>query len=232
MKEGLVQCGFAPCPAGYMADNPAWNQPLSVWRNLFTRWIQSPGPEALLRAAILFDFRGLAGTFSLADELRAHLNRTTRNQSVFFARLAATVTEHRPPLGLFGSITVEQKGEHKDQLNLKISALGPIIGIARLCALEAGIPQTGTLARLAALRADHPLLGTFGEELEQAFEFLSLLRIQHQLEQVRGGEPADNFIDPESLSTSEKKSLKDAFRLVSRVQDLIVEQYRTGLVGA
>ena len=28
MKDGLVRCGFAACPANYMADNPRWNQPL------------------------------------------------------------------------------------------------------------------------------------------------------------------------------------------------------------
>ena len=32
MKDGLALCGFAPCPANYMADNPRWNQPLAVWR--------------------------------------------------------------------------------------------------------------------------------------------------------------------------------------------------------
>ncbi len=232
MKAGLVRCGFAACPANYMADNPRWNQPLSAWRELFTRWITNPGPEALLHAAIFFDFRGLAGTLSLADELRAHLSRTMRNQSVFYARLAGTVTLHRPPLGFFGGFSVGTAGKHKDKLDLKISALGPIVNIARLCALEAGIPETGTLDRLAALRPNHPLLSRYGEELGHAFEFLSLLRIQHQYEQIQAGDPADNFIDPESLSTSEKKSLKDAFRLISRVQDLIIEQYRPGLVGA
>ena len=232
MKDGLVRCGFAACPANYMADNPRWNQPLSAWRELFTKWITNPGPEALLHAAILFDFRGLAGTLSLADDLRAHLTRTMRNQNVFFARLAGTVTLHRPPLGFFGAFSVGTKGKHKDKLDLKISALGPIVNIARLCALEAGIPETATLDRLAALRPNHPLLSRYGEELGHAFEFLSLLRIQHQFEQIQAGGPGDNFIDPELLSTYEKKSLKDAFRLISRVQDLIIEQYRTGLVGA
>ncbi len=232
MKESLGRCGFAPCPANYMADNPRWNQPAATWRELFSRWISSPGPEALLHATIFFDFRGLAGTTALADELRAHLARALRNQKVFFARLAGTVTQHRPALGFFGSITVDKQGAHRNKLNLKINALGPIIGIARLCALEAGIPETGTLDRLAALRATHPLIGRYGDELGHAFEFLSLLRIHHQFEQLRAGESPDNFIDPASLSTFEKKSLKDSFRLISRVQDLIVEEYRVGLVGA
>lgn len=232
MKAGLVRCGFAPCPANYMADNPLWNQPLSAWREMFTKWITNPSPEALLRAAIFFDFRGLAGTLPLADELRTHLNRTMRNQNVFYARLAGTVTLHRPPLGFFGGFSVGNEGTRKDKLDLKISALGPIVNIARLCALEAGIAETGTLDRLTVLRPNHPLLGRYGEELGHAFEFLSLQRIQHQFEQIRAGVPVDNLVDPESLSTSEKKSLKDAFRLISRVQDLIIEQYRPGLVRA
>ena len=186
MKDSLVRCGFAPCPAGYMADTPRWNQPLSAWRELFSRWIKSPGPEALLHATILFDFRGLAGTVGLAEELRAHLNRALRSQRVFFARLAGTVTQHRPPLSVFGHIAVDRDGEHKDQLNLKISALGPIVGIARLCALEAGSPRPGrsTGSRAAA---SHPLVSRYGEELGHAFEFLSLLRIHRQLEQLQAG---------------------------------------------
>jgi CBS domain-containing protein len=232
MRGSLERCGFAPCPAGYMADTPRWRQPLSAWRELFARWVASPGPEALLHAAILFDFRGLAGTLSLAGDLRAHLARTLRNQRVFFARLAGTVTMHRPPLGFFGTIEVRSQGEHKDKLDLKISALGPIIGIVRLCALELGIGETGTLDRIAALRETHPLLRRFGDELGNAFEFLSLLRIHHQFEQLQGGGAIDNFIDPERLSRYEKKALKDAFRLINRAQDLIVEEYRAGLVGA
>jgi CBS domain-containing protein len=232
MKEGLTRCGFAPCPANYMADNPRWNLPLAEWRELFSRWITAPSPEALLQAAILFDFRGLAGNLSLAAELRSCLNRSLRNRSVFFARLAGTVTLNRPPLGFFGSFTLDTKGRHKDKIDLKISALGPIVNIARLYALEAGIPETGTLDRLAALRPNHPLLTRYAEELGHAFEFLSLLRIQHQFEQIQAGAPGDNLIDPQSLSSHEKKALKDAFRLISRVQDLIIEQYRTGLVGA
>jgi CBS domain-containing protein len=232
MKDGLVRCGFAPCPANYMADNPRWNQPLSAWRELFSKWITGPVPEALLHASIFFDFRGLAGTLGLADELRAHLNRTMRNQKVFFARLAGAVTLHRPPLGFFGNFSVDSEGAHKDKINLKINGVGPIVDIARLCALELGIPETSTLERLAALRPTHPLISHYGDELSGAFEFLSLLRIHHQFEQLQAGVAVDNFVDPEALSRYEKKSLKDAFRLISRAQDLIVEEYRPGLVGS
>ena len=112
---------------------------------------------------------------------------------------------NRPPLGFFGAFSVEKSGEHKDKLDLKINALGPIVNIARLCALERGIPETGTLDRLAALRGAHPLLREHGEELGHAFEFLSLLRIQHQFEQLqRGG--ARQLHRPEPLSTSRSGS--------------------------
>lgn len=232
MKEALERCGFAPCPAGYMADTPRWRQPFSAWRELFAKWITAPGPEALLHAAIIFDFRGLAGDLSLAGDLRADLARALRNQRIFLARLAGAVTAHRPPLGIFGNIEVRTEGEHKNTINLKVSALGPIVGIARLCALERGIPETGTLDRIAVLRETHPLLRRFGDELASAFEFLSLLRIHRQFAQLQEGASVDNFVDPAQLSRYEKKALKDAFRLITRVQEMIVEEYRAGLVGS
>ena len=37
---------------------------------------------------------------------------------------------------------------------------------------------------------------------------------------------------PKNVAWLEKTFGKDAFRLISRVQDLIIEQYRLGLVGA
>ncbi|NTW68061.1 MAG: CBS domain-containing protein, partial [Nitrospirae bacterium] len=32
VRDGLVKCGFPLCPADFMASNPKWCQPLSVWK--------------------------------------------------------------------------------------------------------------------------------------------------------------------------------------------------------
>ena len=64
------------------------------------------------------------------------------------------------------------------------------------------------------------------DELVHAFEFIMLLRIQHQLEQLKEGKDINNFINPNTLSNLEKRIAKETFQLVSKIQDLIIERYK------
>jgi CBS domain-containing protein len=231
VRDSLVKCGFPLCPADYMASNPKWCQSLKTWKYYFSRWISSPTPESVLHSLIFFDFRPLSGNLKLADNLRIYLERMLKDQNVFLARMAAVITSNRPPLGFFKTFVVEKSGEHKDALNLKLSGVGPLIDIVRLFALETGIPETSTLERIKAMRAGHPIIMELGEEIEHAFEFISLLRIHHQLGMIERNLPPDNFINPDRISNLEKKSLKESFQLVLRVQDAIVELYKAGMVN-
>ena len=51
----------SPCAGGFMASNPRWCQPESVWRGYFESWMETPLPAQLLRASIFFDLRPVAG---------------------------------------------------------------------------------------------------------------------------------------------------------------------------
>jgi len=214
-----------------MAANPQWCQPISVWKRYFSNWINHPSPEALLRSLIFFDFRGLYGNLSLAGELREYLLRNLKDQNIFLAQIASVILQNRPPLGFFKSFLVEKGGEHKDELNIKIRGIGPLVDLVRLFALESGVPETSSLERLNALRETHPIVMEMGDEIEEAFEFITLLRIHHQLDQMERKEPLDNFINPSDLSNLEKKSLKESFQLILTLQDAITETYRAGMVG-
>ena len=231
VRDGLIKSGFPPCEANYMASNPQWCQPISIWKKYFLGWIQHPNPEALLRSVIFFDFRGLYGNLSLAGELREYLIRNLKDQNIFLARIASLILRNRPPLGFFKSFTVNKEGEHKDQLNLKLSGIGPLVDLIRLFALESGIHETSSMERLHAMKESHPIAIELGDEIEQAFEFINLLRIHHQLDQMERKVPLDNFINPTGLSNLEKKSLKESFQLILRIQDGIAEIYRAGMVG-
>jgi len=136
----------------------------------------------------------------------------------------------RPPLGFFKTFVVEKSGEHKDQLNLKFKCIAPLIDIVRLYSLERGIEATSTLERIAALKGLHPVMTDVGDELEQAFEFLTLLRIHHQYDQILAGMATDNFVNPYDLTNLERKTLKESCRLISRIQDMISKEYRPGTV--
>ena len=137
--------------------------------------------------------------------------------------------EHRPPLGFFRTFVVERTGNHRDELDVKMLGTGPIVNAARLFALDAGVTETNTISRLSALEASGYCDPALLNELQQAFEFLTLLRLEHQLQQARAGKPLDNYIRPEKLSHLQKSLLKESFRTISRAQTLIEEKFRTAV---
>jgi CBS domain-containing protein len=121
---------------------------------------------------------------------------------------------------------IEKSGEHKDNLNLKVKGLAPLVGIVRLFSLEAAIRETSTLERLDALKARNDDVAEYGEEIAHAFEFIMLLRLQHHMEQLSRGQELDNLISPDSLTNLQKKTIKEAFNLISRLQESISERYK------
>lgn len=226
MRDGLVACGFEACPADYMASNPEWRQSLPAWKRYFTNWISEPDPEAVLKSLIFFDFRYLHGDETLAFELKEHMLGLLRDHPTFLGFLANMLVKNRPPLGFFGHVSVERSGEHKNGLNLKIKGVAPLVDIARLFALDRGVRHASTGERLDALRGSTSVIADLVDELRYAFEFISLLRIHHQYRQLEAGQSIDNFIHLDHLSSLERQSLKNAFRLILKVQDLVQERYK------
>ena len=230
VKESLLTCGFPVCPGNYMASNPMWRQPLSVWKEYFTNWIYAPTTEAILFSAILFDFRPVYGDSTLGEKLRGHLTDTLVHNEIFLKHMANMSVSLRPPLGFFKTFVVEKSGEHRDELNLKFKCIAPLINIVRLFSLEKGITVTSTIERIEALKEVHAGFKEYGDELEHAFEFMNLLRIHHQIEQIEKGIEPDHFVNPDHLSSLEKKTLKEACQLISTLQDSITKQYNPGTV--
>ncbi|MBI5074635.1 MAG: cyclic nucleotide-binding/CBS domain-containing protein [Nitrospirae bacterium] len=226
--NAFLRCGFMLCPGDFMATTPQWRQPLSVWKRSFSAWIDTPTSKAIHNSANLFDFRGLHGDLNLAVELKKHLMHSLRNQMIFLKALAELTTDYRPPLGLFGSLIFEKTGEHAKHLNIKDKCLTPLTNIVRLFSFESNIPETSTLERIAVLKNIHPVMKEVGDDLEHAFEFVSLLRIRHQLDQSAMNIEPDNFIDPRQLGSLEFRNLKGICSLVAQVINDISRKYGTG----
>jgi len=226
--NAFLRCGFSLCPGDFMATNQEWRQSLSAWKKCFSSWIHTPTDKAIHNAANLFDFRGLYGDLHLAADLKKHLMETLAEKRFFLKAMARLITDYRPPLGMFGSFIVEKSGEHANRMDLKTSCLTPIINIIRLSAFECNIPETCTFERLAVLKTAHATISTVGDDLSHALEFISLLRIRRQLEQVSMGTAPDNFINPKKLSSFEQRNLKEICRLLSRLLDDIAVKYEVG----
>jgi CBS domain-containing protein len=230
VRNGLMKIGFPSCPANYMASNPQWCQPLRVWKRYFSSWINEPSAEAILKTLIFFDFRPLYGKFSLAEDLRNSFKPLLKDNMVFFGQMANTITKNTPPIGFFKSFVVEKGGEHKNEFDLKIKGIAPLVDAVRFFALERGVMETTTLGRIHALKDKHATVKEFSDELEHTFEFIMLLRIHHQFEQIKAGRFPDNFINPNNLSSLEKTTIKEAFHFISKMQNLIIERYKLMIV--
>jgi CBS domain-containing protein len=51
------------------------------------------------------------------------------------------------------------------------------------------------------------------------------VRLRHQAGQVRRGEPTDNFVSPDELSSFDKRHLREAFAIVRGAQSALAHRY-------
>jgi CBS domain-containing protein len=231
VSDGLAQCGFAYCPGDVMATNPVWRQPRKVWREYFRKWIDSPEPRALMHASIFFDMRALHGDQTLFAGLRAEVLQQCSRNSIFLAHLAANALHYRPPLGFFRQFVLIHDGEHDDTLDIKHRGVIPIVDMLRVHALAAGLTALNTRERILAAEASGELSHDGAQDLLYALEFVATLRARHQAQQHLDGLPMDNYLRPDRLSRPERSQLRDAFAIISTLQEALEQRYQTARIA-
>lgn len=231
MGEVLVRLGFPPCPGGFMASNPLWCQPDSVWRGYFTSWMDTPEPQQVLRASLFFDLRPIAGDEGLGDALWTWVCNRAPSQRLFLGYMAKAALERQVPLGAFGGFVVERSGVHTGTLDLKARGIFPTTQAMRVCALSVGLRETNTVDRLVSLGARGFYSETEVKEVRDAHEIISRLRLSHQLACLDAGLPPDNSLDPRTLGKVDRMLLKQAFKTVAWLQRDIGDRFRTALVS-
>ena len=231
VSDGLAACGFVYCPGDAMATNPQWRQPLRVWQDYFTTWIESPTPMSMMLSSIFFDLRPVTGAVELFTPLQRTILKKSQENRIFLAYMMANAMQHRPPLGFFRQFVLERGGEHDDTLDIKHRGIVPITDIARLLALSLGKEPVNTVERLRACAGTPALSNEMAENLEDALEFIASLRIQHQANQIRRKQPADNYVPPNNLSELEREHLKHAFRVIQDMQETMVKRFGADKLG-
>ena len=193
VNQTLDACGFPLCKGDIMARNPQWCLTGPAWRRVFDGWIRNNDPQALLNASIFFDFRPLAGDARLAGTLRESVLAQTRANRTFCRALAETAIQVKPPLGLIADFSA-------DELDLKLLGARPFVDAARVLALAAGAPDTGTAARLRAANET---------TAADAFHYIQTLRLRAGGNRVRVSE----------LNDIDRRVLKGAFRQAALLQE-------------
>ena len=228
VDEGLRACGMKPDTHGASPSNPQFARSLASWRTALGKVCENPGrDQALILVSVITDSRPLWATrpgAPVADvlwEVRGHpdLQRL----------LARFALSFRPPTGFLRDFVVEHSGERRGQLDIKHGGLIPIVDLARWAGVAAGVASAPTTERLRAAEAAGTLDSPEVRTLMEAFGYISSLRLDHQVEQVRRGDAPDDFIDPKTLNPLARSYLREAFRAVASVQSGLATELSLGI---
>ena len=218
VNEALAELGFPLCHGGVMASNPKWCLSEAEWRDTFADWLFRGDMPVLLNATIFFDFRPLAGDFGLAAGLRDWLNAHIRGSRPFLKAMTANALANRPPIGLVRDFVLNEAGEHRHCLDLKVNGTTLFVDAARIFALSAGLSETGTAARLrAAAEAWRLDAGDLADWLD-GFHTLQALRLALHQDQQDQGHAMHNHLNPDELAAHDRRRLKEALKAARRLQ--------------
>lgn len=227
----LESVGVPLCPGNMMASNPEWCHTLSEWKQLTERWITQPDPEATVHFGVFQDLRTLHGDSSFEAELKAHIIDCCRVHSLFFPGMARNIVRFKPPIGMFGRLQVEKKGDQRGKIDLKKGGLFALTRGISLIALEAGIMGGTTWDKLEKLHHLNLISDQDLETLKESFTFLIKMRLEKQLIAIASGKIPGNHVDPLVLRDWERDQLRAAFKGVETLLHVLRSRYQLDMMA-
>jgi CBS domain-containing protein len=224
MFDALAQCGFPPCPGEVMVRNPVWSKTIDEFRDDFSRWLALSDETGVMDTAIFFDAAATAGDAELLRTAKQALIDLMRGETVYLARFARAIDAFPTPIGFFNNL-VTSKAEG-DALDLKKGGIFPIVHGVRALALEKGLHETGTAARIACLGEIGAFEHQFARELTEALHYLMTLRLDAQIAEAA----PTSLVKPGELSTMERDLLRDAFHIVKRLREMLRRHFNLAML--
>lgn len=222
-NAALAEFGYPPCPGGIMLTTPLWRQPLAAFRDTLRQWLHGHDADGPMNLAIFFDAAAVAGDATLLDAARDHLDLLLSGQDQYLARFAAPADQFNEAGSWWTRLTTK-----RDDTPLDLKKLGtfPIVHGVRALALQFGVREQGTAARLKALQAAGRIDETLARDLLDALHFLMGLRLSHQLRQRAGGALPGNEVRASDLGALEREPLHDALGIVKRFRGFVRQHFR------
>lgn len=223
INHDLNIVGFELCPADMMGSNPKWCLSVSQWNEQFKAWITKPDQDNLMLCTIFFDFEFVYGDANLVDMMAKSIFESIDSRDIFLNYLGLNALKNPAPLSFFRQFLVEHDGEHKDQFDIKARAMMPLVDAARLLILSKNTKtQSNTITRYEKLAALEPQNKDVYFACRNAFKKLLRFRTEQGLLHNDSG----RFIDLESLSKANRLELKNCFKAVKDIQDLIQTRFK------
>jgi CBS domain-containing protein len=227
----LEEVGVPRCPGNTMASNPQWRHSLSEWKQLLTSWISNPESESLVNYGMFQDFRTLYGDQGLEQELREHILGCVKRNALFLPYTARHIQRFQPPLGMFGRIRVERRGESRGKIDIKKSGIFALTEGVTLLALEQDLIGGSTWEKLDFLKERGGVAPSDHETLEDCFSYLVHLRLSRQLRAMASGQQPSNLIDPLVMTDKERDRLRAALKGVVTLLSIIRERFKSEFIA-
>jgi CBS domain-containing protein len=219
----LAACGFEADAKGAVASNTLFARSIDAWEVAARSWVEHPDHDrGLMLLCVAVESDPVWGATTAAKRLAEAFARSP-NRALLLRRLAQAAVAARPPTGFRRHRVLLWNGEGK-VLDIKRQGLLPIEALARWSGLTAHVGAATTRARIEASEAAGTLSPDDAAVLRDAFELVCELRMEHQVNQLRRGEPPDNQLDPERLTPLTRTALKEAFRAVARIQRAVAQR--------
>lgn len=228
--DSLIEIGVPECPGGIMAKNEFWRRNIADWKGAIDNWIASPSGENILNFSMFSDMRTLWGDPGLENELQQHVVQRARENGIFLAHMAANVCRFPPPLGLFGRIRAEKRGQYVGKIDLKKGGIFPITEGIKTLALEVGVLDGSTLDKIQVLLERDVINSKQAGDLEAAFSLLTFFRLRGQIASSVAGRDPDNYIAPSSLNRVERGRLKVALEVVQSFQGSLTSHFQLNML--
>jgi CBS domain-containing protein len=228
--DGLISIGVPACKGGIMAKNAEWRRSLSEWKKRVDGWMSTPSPENILACSTFIDLRTAYGAPRFEQELRAQIYAQSDANNLFLLRMVEGGLRFKPPMGWFGKIKGESKGDHSGELEIKKAGIFAITDGVKALAVQAQTLGGSTLQRLEALRGAGIIDEQTTAALDEGFRFLVLMRLRGQVEDLREGREPDNYIRLDRMNVMEKGRLKIALTSVEKFQEFLRHHFGLHLV--
>ncbi|MFP4664539.1 MAG: DUF294 nucleotidyltransferase-like domain-containing protein [Bacteroidales bacterium] len=214
VNHTLDYAGIHLCKGNMMAGNPEWNQPLSQWKNYFSKWINQSDPQSILDASIFFDIRFVYGENQYCTDLQKHILKEVEFKAVFLQHMAQGIIDIKLP-----SIT------HNSKVDLK-KLLMPITGFARIYSLKLKTYEANTSMRMQKAANAQLISKQAKLELQKVYDFLMTLRLKQHVNMLLESDSPENIINAEDLTDFDFSALKKAASIVADYQTQLKSDFK------
>jgi len=225
VDSDLEESGFRFTESAVRIIDPNVRLSLAEWKQRFYGWVSQPVENNIYASRSFFDFHAFYGDRALADELRDSMLGEAAAHPEFLALLANSCLAQMPPLTFFEGLVVEEGGNQSDTLDLRRSAVFPLIDSARAFGLAGATRQPSTFDRLSGASE---LLPASRDTFEAAKEAYRVTLQQRGRAGLTAGDDGVH-IRPSSLSKYDQQILKGSFRSILKLLELTGEYFQAAV---